>query len=120
MSSYTFQCFLTLIAEESFPNCVVHTGSCSIPYYSLALLRFVVKVIIVEYYFIDCCIIQSHGGPVWKVVWAHPEFGQILATCSFDRSVIIWEETGEFRKYITWAHLPSVHSGGNKYHNATS
>ncbi|VDK67614.1 unnamed protein product [Onchocerca ochengi] len=36
---------------------------------------------------------KSHGGPVWKVIWAHPEFGQILATCSFDRSVTIWEET---------------------------
>ncbi|MFH4977817.1 hypothetical protein AB6A40_004526 [Gnathostoma spinigerum] len=36
---------------------------------------------------------KSHGGPVWKVVWAHPEFGQILATCSFDRCVNIWEET---------------------------
>ncbi|VDN02032.1 unnamed protein product [Thelazia callipaeda] len=36
---------------------------------------------------------KSHSGPVWKVVWAHPEFGQILATCSFDRSVTIWEET---------------------------
>nr|AXS78259.1 Nucleoporin seh1-A [Anisakis simplex] len=36
---------------------------------------------------------KSHGGPVWRVIWAHPEFGQILATCSFDRSVIIWEET---------------------------
>jgi WD40 repeat protein len=29
---------------------------------------------------------------VWKVTWAHPEFGQVLATCSFDRSVAIWEE----------------------------
>ncbi|VDN54887.1 unnamed protein product [Dracunculus medinensis] len=36
---------------------------------------------------------KSHTGPIWKVIWAHPEFGQILATCSFDRSIIIWEET---------------------------
>uniref|UniRef100_A0A914WFS4 SEH1L n=1 Tax=Plectus sambesii TaxID=2011161 RepID=A0A914WFS4_9BILA len=35
---------------------------------------------------------KTHGGPVWKVIWAHPEFGQILATCSFDRSAHIWEE----------------------------
>ncbi|QQP34588.1 Nucleoporin SEH1-like, partial [Caligus rogercresseyi] len=29
---------------------------------------------------------KTHSGSVWKVTWAHPEFGQILATCSFDRS----------------------------------
>lgn len=27
-----------------------------------------------------------------KLAWAHPEFGQLLASCSFDRSVKIWEE----------------------------
>lgn len=37
---------------------------------------------------------KGHTGPVWKVVWGHPEFGQVLASCSFDRSVIIWEEQG--------------------------
>lgn len=26
------------------------------------------------------------------MTWAHPEFGQIIATCSFDRTVGIWEE----------------------------
>lgn len=29
---------------------------------------------------------------MWRVTWAHPEFGQIIATCSFDRTVGIWEE----------------------------
>lgn len=29
---------------------------------------------------------------MWKLAWAHPEFGQILASCSFDKTVIIWEE----------------------------
>eukprot|EP00795_Rhopilema_esculentum_P001855 gene1855-16348_t len=37
-------------------------------------------------------ILQTHSGSVWKVTWAHPEFGQVLATCSFDRTVSIWEE----------------------------
>jgi len=31
---------------------------------------------------------------VWKVTWAHPEFGQVLATCSFDRTAAVWEEIG--------------------------
>lgn len=37
---------------------------------------------------------KTHAGSVWKVNWAHPEFGQILATCSFDRTAAIWEEIG--------------------------
>lgn len=37
---------------------------------------------------------QTHSGSVWRVTWAHPEFGQVLATCSFDRTVAIWEEQG--------------------------
>lgn len=35
---------------------------------------------------------KAHQGSVWKLSWAHPEFGQIIATCSFDRTVSIWEE----------------------------
>lgn len=35
---------------------------------------------------------KAHSGSVWKVCWAHPEFGQIVASCSFDRSVVVWEE----------------------------
>ena len=37
---------------------------------------------------------QCHSGSVWRVTWAHPEFGQVLATCSFDRTVAVWEEQG--------------------------
>ncbi len=33
---------------------------------------------------------------MWRVNWAHPEFGQLLATCSFDRTAIIWEEVGMY------------------------
>lgn len=33
-----------------------------------------------------------HTGPVWQVSWAHPKFGQILASCSYDGKVIIWKE----------------------------
>ncbi|CAI5445952.1 unnamed protein product [Caenorhabditis angaria] len=35
---------------------------------------------------------KVHGGAVWRAIWAHPEFGQILATCSYDRNINIWEE----------------------------
>jgi len=37
---------------------------------------------------------KKHGGAVWKVRFAHPEFGQVLATCSFDNSVHIYDRDG--------------------------
>ena len=49
-----------------------------------------------------CTHTQCHSGSVWRVTWAHPEFGQVLATCSFDRTVAIWEEQGESEM---WKHL---------------
>jgi len=36
--------------------------------------------------------LKGHDGPVWQVSWAHPKFGRILASCSYDRKVIIWRE----------------------------
>ena len=45
---------------------------------------------------------QGHDSAIWKVKFAHPDFGNILATCSYDKSVGIWEE----KKSITgsdWA-----------------
>jgi len=33
--------------------------------------------------------LQGHEGPVWQVSWAHPKFGVLLASCSFDGSVLI-------------------------------
>lgn len=40
----------------------------------------------------ECCYVQTHSGSVWRVTWAHPEFGQVLASCSFDRTAAVWEE----------------------------
>ncbi|KAG6860494.1 hypothetical protein C0995_010531 [Termitomyces sp. Mi166 len=36
---------------------------------------------------------MAHDAPVSKLSWAHPEFGSIIASSSFDRSVKIWEQT---------------------------
>ena len=36
--------------------------------------------------------IQGHEGPVWEVSWAHPKFGVVLASCSFDGTVMIHRE----------------------------
>ena len=35
---------------------------------------------------------QAHKGTVNKLSWAHPEYGQLLASCGSDHAVIIWEE----------------------------
>eukprot|EP00746_Dinoflagellata_sp_MGD_P153961 gnl/MRDRNA2_/MRDRNA2_84565_c0_seq2.p1 gnl/MRDRNA2_/MRDRNA2_84565_c0~~gnl/MRDRNA2_/MRDRNA2_84565_c0_seq2.p1 ORF type:complete len:274 (+),score=35.41 gnl/MRDRNA2_/MRDRNA2_84565_c0_seq2:95-916(+) len=35
---------------------------------------------------------KAHVGPIWRLSWAHPEFGQVLASCSEDRNVVIWGE----------------------------
>ncbi|KAG6850306.1 hypothetical protein H0H93_015248 [Arthromyces matolae] len=36
---------------------------------------------------------KAHDAPVSKLSWAHPEFGLIIASSSFDRSVKVWEQT---------------------------
>ena len=37
--------------------------------------------------------VQAHDAAVSRVCWAHPEFGSIIASSSFDRTVKIWEQT---------------------------
>jgi len=37
--------------------------------------------------------IKAHTGTIHRVVWAHPEFGQVLASCGSDNEVAIFEET---------------------------
>jgi protein transport protein SEC13 len=37
--------------------------------------------------------LRGHEGPVWQISWAHPKFGTLLASCSFDHKVIIWRES---------------------------
>ena len=34
----------------------------------------------------------GHHGAVWQVSWAHPKYGVLLASCSFDGSVIVHRE----------------------------
>lgn len=33
-----------------------------------------------------------HEGPVWQVAWAHPSYGTLLASCGYDRRVLIQRE----------------------------
>lgn len=36
--------------------------------------------------------LRGHEGPIWQVSWAHPRYGALLASASFDHRVIIWKE----------------------------
>lgn len=38
---------------------------------------------------------EAHDAPVWRVVFSHPEFGPVLASCGFDKRVNIWQEKTE-------------------------
>jgi protein transport protein SEC13 len=37
---------------------------------------------------------DRHTAPVWQLSWAHPSFGSILASSSYDGRVFIWKEVG--------------------------
>lgn len=56
----------------------------------------------------------GHDGPVWQVAWAHPKFGFILASCSYDGKAIIWKEQPETQQWSIIAehtvHQASVNS----------
>jgi protein transport protein SEC13 len=49
----------------------------------------------------------GHEGPVFMVAWAHPRFGNVVASCSYDRRVIVWKETAADQ----WkpVHLVGIH-----------
>eukprot|EP00960_Hanusia_phi_P060861 764653-Hanusia_phi.AAC.3 len=57
--------------------------------------------------------IAAHEGPIWQVAWAHPKFGSILASCSYDRKVCVWKEVQlqQWTKIYEYAdHQSSVNS----------
>ena len=52
--------------------------------------------------------LKGHEGPVWKVSWAHPRFGSLIATCGYDMKVIIWKEVSSGNWQI--AHMDTSHT----------
>ena len=53
---------------------------------------------------------QAHESPVWKVQWANPEFGIILASCGFDKCVKIWQylEKKDENQNGTWTQRTKI------------
>ena len=52
--------------------------------------------------------LQGHSGPVWSVAWSHPKFGIVLASCSFDGTVMIHRETRP-REWTLLHHARNLH-----------
>jgi protein transport protein SEC13 len=48
---------------------------------------------------------SRHEGPVWQVSWAHPKFGTILASASYDGRVIIWRDSSTSPNQSSWSKL---------------
>ncbi|KAI6683747.1 hypothetical protein NL676_029660 [Syzygium grande] len=57
--------------------------------------------------------LTGHQGPVWQISWAHPKFGSLLASCSYDGRVIVWREgnPNEWTQvHVFEEHISSVNS----------
>jgi len=37
-------------------------------------------------------VFEDHTGPIWQIAWAHPSFGDVLASCSYDGDVILYKK----------------------------
>lgn len=56
----------------------------------------------------------KHNGPIWKIKWAHPSFGNIIATCSYDKTIAIWEEKKKnLTESKTWERIHNIGNFGD-------
>uniref|UniRef100_A0A7S4F6D3 Protein SEC13 homolog n=1 Tax=Chrysotila carterae TaxID=13221 RepID=A0A7S4F6D3_CHRCT len=55
--------------------------------------------------------LTGHDGPVWQVCWAHPKFGNILASCSYDRQILVWKEVGPGQWAVIYKYAKHAQSG---------
>jgi len=51
---------------------------------------------------------NAHAGPIWRLDWAHPEFGEVIASCSEDRTISIWScsKSGGWKRRATLTDSP--------------
>ena len=56
--------------------------------------------------------LSRHDGAVWSVAWAHPKYGNILASAGYDGKVFVWkEQAGAWQRVYDFAlHRASVNS----------
>ena len=83
--SYCFFTFLLLFLSLSlylFP--LISLASFIFPLFVFPSLSIYLSIFTIFY---RLSPLDSHEGPAWQVDWAHPKFGSILASCSYDRKV---------------------------------
>ncbi|VVC32266.1 WD40/YVTN repeat-like-containing domain,WD40 repeat,WD40-repeat-containing domain [Cinara cedri] len=54
--------------------------------------------------------IKGHLGPVWQICWSHPVSGHLLASCSYDKRVVVWKESNDWFNIFEFTHESSVNS----------
>jgi protein transport protein SEC13 len=88
----------SIATVESLHEDMVH--DCQFDYYSKKLATCssdrTIKIFDVTGDIYHCSATLSvHDGPVWQVAWAHPKFGMVLASCSYDGSIVIQREISQ-------------------------
>jgi len=44
--------------------------------------------------------LKGHTGPIWRISWAHPKYGTMLASCGYDKKIIIWKYNSNNKQWI--------------------
>ena len=89
---------------------------CSIDYYDrYVALAGADQVIIIRKLLSDSTgnteeILVGHDGPVWCTEWSHPQFGNRLASASYDSKIIIWSKQTDEEKFSI-EHINTSHTG---------
>ena len=64
--------------------------------------------------------LQGHTGPVWSLSWSHPKFGSLLASASFDGSILIHREIRPREWVPIYGNQPSPNNTPNSTNNNPS
>ncbi len=56
----------------------------------------------------------GHEAAVWQVSWAHPQFGSLLATCGYDRRVMVFREAAQGSWVRVYCYEGHESSGGRR------
>jgi protein transport protein SEC13 len=84
-----------LVSVETSHDDMIHDAQ--FDYYSTKLATcssdHTIKVFDVkDDFYHNSATLTTHEGPVWQVAWAHPKFGVLLASCSYDGTVVVHKE----------------------------